>query len=86
MTMGYLRSRGWTRGEIAIWLSALLFAIVGGFLALTDVLGHWVILVTGLIGIAVSLMRYRAEARQKRGAGDVHDVEREERSGSSVVR
>jgi Flp pilus assembly protein TadB len=71
MTGGYLNRRGWMRGEVAIWIFALAFAIMGCILLVTEVVGHWVLPVGGVIVLALGLMRYRAETRQKRrNAGD----------------
>lgn len=58
--------RGWTRLEVAIWLFALAFVVIGGILLVTEVVGHWVLPVGGVIAMALGLMRYRAEAEQKR--------------------
>jgi hypothetical protein len=68
---GYLRNRGWTRLEVAIWLFALAFMITSGILVVTQVVGHWVLPVGGAIAAALGLMRYRAETEQKmRNADD----------------
>lgn len=70
---GYLRNRGLTSLEVAISLFALAFMIIGGILVVTQVVGHWVLPVGGVIAAAVGLMRYRAETgRAKRNADD-HD-------------
>jgi hypothetical protein len=71
MKAGYLTNQGWTRLEVAIWLFALTFAIVSGILLVTEVVGHWVLPVGGVIVLGLGLMRYRAEAKQKkRNAND----------------
>jgi hypothetical protein len=67
---GYLRDRRWTRLEVAIWLFALVFAITSGVLLATDVVGDWVLPVGGVILLALGLMRYRAETRQKKRSAD----------------
>lgn len=73
MKVGYLKSRGWTRLEVAIWLFALAFVVVIGILLITGVVGHWVLPVGGLIVLALGLMRYRAEAERKRRNADDGD-------------
>jgi Flp pilus assembly protein TadB len=71
MKAGYLKSRGWTHLEVAIWLFALVLVVIGGILLVTEVVGHWVLPIGGVIVLALGLMRYRAEAAQKRrNAGD----------------
>lgn len=70
MKAGYLKRRGWTRSEVAIWLFALAFVIIGGILLVTEVVGHWVLPVGGVIVLALGVMRYRAEAEQKRRNAD----------------
>lgn len=70
MKADYLKRRGWTRGEVAIWLFALAFVIIGGILLVTEVVGHWVLPVGGVIVLALGVMRYRAEAEQKRRNAD----------------
>jgi len=67
---GYLRDRGWTRLEAAIWIVALVFAITSGILLATQVVGRWVLPVGGVIVLALGLMRYRAETEQKRRSAD----------------
>lgn len=68
---GYLRNRGWTRLEVGVWLFALAFMITSGILLVTQVVGHWVLPVGGMIAAALGLMRYRAETEQeKRNADD----------------
>lgn len=66
MMIGYLKSRGWTRLEGAIWLLALAFVIVIEILLVAGVVGHWVLFLGGAVLLALGLMRYRAEAKQKR--------------------
>jgi hypothetical protein len=65
MKGGYLKRRGWTRGEVAIWLFALAVVIIGGILLVMEVVGHWVLPVGGVILLALGVMRYRADAKQK---------------------
>jgi hypothetical protein len=67
---GYLRSLGRTRLEVSIWLFAVAFMITSGILLITDKVGHWVILVGGLIAAGLGLMRYRSEAAQKKRNAD----------------
>lgn len=68
---GFLQNQRWTRLEVAIWLSALVFVIATGILLATQVVGNWVLPVGGVISASLGLMRYRAEAEQKkRIAGD----------------
>jgi|GEM_PF-4551797 len=74
MKAGYLKSRGWTRLEVAIWLFALAFVIILGILLVTEVVGHWVLPAGGLIVLALGLMRYQAETEQKKGNADNEDV------------
>jgi hypothetical protein len=74
MKASYLESRGWTRAEVAIWLFALAFVIVGGILLVAEVVGHWVLPVGGVIVLVLGLMRYRAETGQKRGNADDEDA------------
>jgi hypothetical protein len=57
------RKRRWTRLELSIWISAVAFLIIAGILVVTQLVGDWVLLVGSGIGVAVSLMRYRAEQR-----------------------
>ena len=67
----YLKGRGWTRLEVAIWLFALAFVIVSETLLVAEVVGHWMLFLGGAILLALGFMRYRAEAKQKRRhAGD----------------
>jgi hypothetical protein len=88
--------RRWTHREVALWLLALIFVAASGYLFATDTGGPWV-LVPGVIGILVALMRYRGEARPKRepveftaaersaagsaGSSDEQADERQPRSG-----
>lgn len=58
MKNGYLKSLGWTRLEVAVWLFALAFAIISGILLVTEAVGHWVLPVGGVILLALGLMRY----------------------------
>lgn len=62
--------RRWTRLEVAIWLFALVFVITSGILLATQVVGHWVLPVGGVIVLALGLMRYRAETEQKKRSAD----------------
>lgn len=55
---------------MAIWLFALVFAITTGILLATQLVGNWVLPVGGMIVLALGLMRYRAEAEQKRRDAD----------------
>lgn len=68
----YLWNRRWTRLEVAVWLLALAFMITSGILLATQVVGHWVLPVGGVIAAALGLMRYRAEIEQKKGSADDH--------------
>jgi hypothetical protein len=68
----YLRDRGWTRIEVAVWLLALVAMITIGILFSTKTVGSWALFVgVGIVG-AVTLLRYRAETEQKKrdGTGD----------------
>lgn len=58
-----LRSRRWTRHEVAIWFSALIVAITLDVLVLINVLGSWALAVVSVIALGVAVMRYRAENR-----------------------
>ncbi len=71
--LGYLRNRGWTRLEVAIWLFLLAFMITSGILLVTQKAGHWMLLVGGVIAAALGFMRYRAETEQKRRNADDKD-------------
>jgi Flp pilus assembly protein TadB len=68
--IGYLKRRGWTRLEGAIWLFALAFVIVIEILLVAGVVGHRVLFLGGAILLALGLMRCRAEAKQKRRNAD----------------
>lgn len=57
----YVGGRRWTRLEVAIWFFALAFVIASGILLVTQAVGHWVVLVGGMIAVTLGLMRYRAE-------------------------
>lgn len=70
---GYLRKRSWTRLEVAIWLFALAFSTTSGIVVVTHVVGRWVLPVGGVIAAALGLMRYRAEAKQKKRFADHRD-------------
>jgi Flp pilus assembly protein TadB len=63
---GYLRRRGWTHLEAAVWLFALAAVVVSDILLITGVVGHWAVFLGGVILLALGLMRYRAEAGQKK--------------------
>lgn len=63
---GYLRNRHWTRLEVAIWLFAVAFMVIGGALVLTQAVGYWVLAVGGVIAASLGLMRYRADAEWKK--------------------
>lgn len=67
----YLRNRGWTRLEVAIWLFELAFMVTSGILLVTQKVGHWVLPVGGVIAASLGLMRYRSEAAQKKRNADV---------------
>jgi len=67
---GYLRDRGWTRLEVAIWLFALVFVVTSWILLVAQVVGQWVLPVGGVIVLALGLMRYRAETEQKGRSAD----------------
>lgn len=69
----YPHNRRWTPFEVAIWLSALLFAIITGILYLTGVVGSLALMILGVIAAIVGLMRYRAEAEQEKRNADDHD-------------
>jgi len=60
-----MRGQRWTRGELAVCLSALVIAIVLGILHLANLVGSWVLILLGLMTTAVGLMRYPAETRGK---------------------
>lgn len=66
----YLQNRGWTRLEVGVWLFALAFMITGGILVVTQVVGHWILPVGGLVAAALGVMRYRAETEQKKRNAD----------------
>lgn len=66
MKVGDLKGRGWTRLEVAIWLFALAVVIVSDILLVAEVVGHWVLFLGGAILLALGVMRYRADAEQKR--------------------
>lgn len=73
MMTGYLKSRGWTRLEGAIWLIAMAVVIVSEILLVAGVVGHWVLFLGGAILLALGLMRYQAETNQKRRNADDMD-------------
>jgi hypothetical protein len=73
MKAKYLRRHGWKRGEVVIWLTALVVAVVLIALSLANAVGDWVSIVPGLFAIAVVGMRYRAKIRQNNGVGSVDD-------------
>jgi O-antigen/teichoic acid export membrane protein len=67
----YLKKRGWTGLELALWILAASVFVVSGVLLLAHAVGHWVLLVGGVLGACLGLMRLRAEVRQqKKGASD----------------
>lgn len=73
MKVGYLERRGWTRPEIAVWVVSLTFVVIMGILLITQVAGHWVLLLGGAIVLALGWMRYRAENEQKKRSADDQD-------------
>lgn len=62
-----LNGQPWTRREVAIWLSALLVAVILDVLFVVDVLGSWVLLVAPVLTFGLVSMRYRAQARRDGG-------------------
>jgi hypothetical protein len=44
--------------------------ITSGILLVTQVVGHWVLPVGGVIAAALGVMRYRAETEQKKRSAD----------------
>lgn len=69
---GYLRGRGWTAIEVAIWLIALIVMITVAILFAAGAVGSWALLVGIGIVAVVALLRYRAEAEQKKRSSDLH--------------
>lgn len=66
----------WTRLEVALWLSALVFTLTLGFLAAINVIGAWALIVQSVLVGIVGLLRYRAETEQKkRDSGEAHAAE-----------
>jgi Flp pilus assembly protein TadB len=68
--LGSLRNRGWSRLEAAIWFFGLAFILIAVILVIIEVAGNWLLLVAGVIPVAIGLMRYRAEAEQKKRSAD----------------
>jgi len=67
---GYLRNRGWTPVDVAIWLVALLVVIIIQTLSVIGVIGSWGLLAGSGVAMAVGFWRYRAETEQNmRNAG-----------------
>jgi Tfp pilus assembly protein PilE len=70
----YLRNRGWTPVEVAIWLIVLGAMILIAILFFTDVVGSGPIIMASLVSAALALQRYRVETEQKKqntaGHGD----------------
>lgn len=62
----YFQRKRWTALEVGIWFSALIVTIALVVLVATDVVGSWALIVACAIVAPVGLMRYRAEAEQKR--------------------
>lgn len=63
--LGFLRNRGWSRLEVAIWVFGLAFILVAVILVILEVAGSWLLLVAGVIPVAIGLMRYRAEETKR---------------------
>lgn len=55
---------------MAIWVLALIVVVPLGVLWAAEIVGDWVLLVGPGILLALSLMRYRVEAEQKRRNAD----------------
>jgi Flp pilus assembly protein TadB len=68
--LGFLRNRGWSRLEVAIWVFGLALILIAVVLVIIAVAGNWLLLVAGVIPVAIGLMRYRAEAEQKKRSAD----------------
>jgi chromate transport protein ChrA len=67
---GYRLSRRWTPLEVAVWFSTAVVTIAVVVLVVTKVVGPWALVIQCLIVAAVGLMRYRAEAGQKKRVAD----------------
>jgi hypothetical protein len=68
---GFLQKQRWTRLEVAIWLFGFAFIVISGILLVTQTVGDWVLPVGGVIAAALGMLRYRADAEQrKRNADD----------------
>jgi Flp pilus assembly protein TadB len=52
--------------HFAIWLLALIIAVVLGLLVVTDAVGSWAVVVPGALGVIVALWRYRVETERKK--------------------
>jgi Flp pilus assembly protein TadB len=69
----YLRDRGWTPVEMAIWLFALATMVTIAILFITEVVGSWALIVgSGIVAVA-ALLRYRAETGRGRRSRDDDD-------------
>lgn len=69
----YLENRGWTRGEVDLWLAALVVAVALGVLGVANVLGAWVFLLIGLLATAVGIWRFRAEPKPRKATNGGDD-------------
>jgi Flp pilus assembly protein TadB len=65
----------WSPLEVALWISGVLVLIIGGILLASNVVGSWVVILLGVISVALGLLRYRAQAEQKRRNADDRESE-----------
>lgn len=84
--LNHRRGPRWTRLEVAIWVSAAIFTLTLGFLAATNVIGAWALVVQSMLVGIVGLLRCRAETEQgKRGSGDANAAEQDNRNYAGLT-